>query len=167
MWLLLISVVNRSVPDTDVWQKLVRLHLGWLQRLPSVFKLGGPPVVTMAVWVLLDPVLVTSSMAARPVSLAHLWQEAALVGLGTLLAWKYLVVLVLFFGVLNMYLYLGNFSFWTFVGATSRNLLKPLQRLPLQVGRIDCSPVLGLALAWLAFTASEWLLNLLFAPRPL
>ena len=167
MWLSFIAVLNRSGLEADVWQKLVRLHLGILQRLPSVLKLATPMVLAAALWMVASPLMVRAGMAPKPVSAAQLWEQAAVVGLGTTLAWKYLMVLILFLGILNTYLYLGNSSFWTFVGTTSRNLLQPLQRLPLRAGRVDCAPVVGLALCWLGFTAVEKFLNFLFARLPL
>src|SRR5438128_2269492 len=38
-WLLLLSVLNRSVPDSDFFQKLVRLHLGRVERWLAPIKL--------------------------------------------------------------------------------------------------------------------------------
>jgi uncharacterized protein YggT (Ycf19 family) len=106
-------------------------------------------------------------MTAPPSSVGHLAQQSALVGLGTVLAWKYLVTGALFLGVLNSYLYLGRWSLWAYVQTTSRNLLRPLRLLPLHVGRVDFAPVLGLALAWLAFTYAEIGMSRLFGRLPL
>jgi len=167
IWLMLLDVINRRVPDSDIWQKLVRLHLGWLRRLPAVLKLAGPAVALAVIWGLINPWLVEAGMAARPASSLHLLQQAAVVGMGAFFSWKYLVMLVLVLGVLNTYLYLGGHSFWTFVGVTNRNVLGPLRRGPLRMGRIDLSGVIGLALAWLLFTGGERLLSALFIRLPL
>ncbi len=167
MWLLLIDVINRHLPDSDLWQKLVRLQLGWMARLPPVFKVFGPAFIASGLWVAVNPWLVSAGMTARPLSAAHLWQQAFVVGAGACLAYKYLIVLILFLGVMHSYLYLGNYTFWTFVGATSRNLLSPLHRLPLRLGRVDLSPVLGIAVVWLFFTGCEQMLGYLFTRLPL
>lgn len=167
MWLLLLSVVNRGLPDTEPWQRLVRRSLGWFEAVPVVLKLVTPVLLVGGLWWLADPWLVKMGMTATPTSAAHLAQQSLLVGLGTLLAWKYLLAGVLFLGVLNAYLYLGNWSVWAYVQATSRNLVRPLQLLPLRLGRIDFAPILGLALLWLFFTYAEYGLNHLFARLPL
>jgi uncharacterized protein YggT (Ycf19 family) len=167
MWLLLLSVVNRSLPDTDPWQRAVRRSLGWLDVLPAVIKVIAPVLVVGGLWWVANPWLARLGMTASPSSPAHLAQQSLLVGLGALLAWKYLLAGVLFLGVLNTYLYLGNWSLWSFVQATSRNLLAPLQVLPLRLGRVDFSPILGLALLWLVFTYAEFGLNYLFGRLPL
>ena len=167
MWLGLVSVLHRRAPETEVWPKLVRLHLGVLERLPPALKLTAPIVLVAALWVAVNPLMANAGMVPQPVSATQLWEQAVLVGLGTMLAWKYLLALILFLGVLNSYLYLGTSSFWAFVGSTSRNLLQPLQRLPLRAGRVDCAPLVGLAACWLGFTALERLLHLLLARLPL
>ena len=44
IWLILLSVVNLNIPDKDPLQKLVRLHLGWVEKFPRVFKWLLPPL---------------------------------------------------------------------------------------------------------------------------
>lgn len=165
--LLLLSVVNRGLPESDEWQRLVRAHLGWCERLPAALKLAGPALIVGLAWYWANPLLTQLGMAAVPLSNAHRWQQGLLVALGTVLAWKFLIVSALFLSVVNNYLYLGNWSFWTFVTVTARNLTGPLQRLPLRVGRIDFTPVLGLALVWLFYTYGEVGLNYAFVRLPL
>lgn len=167
VWLLLLDVVNRRVPDTDIWQKMVRLHLGWLHNLPALLKLTLPAFVLAATWVFANPYLVEAGMAVRPTSAAHMIQQAAVVGLGAFLAWKYLIVVILFLGIVNTYLYLGSHSFWSFVSVTSRNILGPLRRAPLRTGRVDFSGAAALALVWLVWTAAERYLSVLFRRLPL
>jgi len=167
LWLLLLSMVNQSAPDSDPWQRMVRQNLGWIESWPIALKLAVPILLVGSLWWVASPSLVDQGMTAAPSSAAHLAQQSVLVGLGTLLAWKYLVTGVLFLGVLNTYLYLGTWSVWAYVQTTSRNLLRPLQLLPLRIGRIDFIPVLGLALAWLLFTYAEIGLNRLFGRLPL
>jgi hypothetical protein len=165
--LLLLSLVNRSVPDTDPWQRMVRQNLGWIDAWPAALKLALPVLVVGSCWWLASPALVRHGMTAAPGSVAHLAQQSALVGLGAFLAWKYLIAGVLFLGVLNTYLFLGTWSVWAYVQTTSHNLLRPLHWLPLRLGRIDFGPVLGLALAWMAFTYAEIGLSRLFGRLPL
>ena len=47
--------------------------------------------------------------------------------------------------VVSSYVYLGRAPLWNFVGGTARNLLRPVARLPLRMGKIDLVPVLALA----------------------
>ena len=42
LWLLFLSLVNSSVPDSDQFQRLVRLHFRRLERWPAVIKLLAP-----------------------------------------------------------------------------------------------------------------------------
>lgn len=167
VWLLLLDFINRRVPDSDNWQRIVRLHLGWLRHLPGPFKLFAPVVVLASLWVVVNPWLVNAGMAVRPSSAMHMVQQAAVVGLGAILAWKYLIVLVLFLGVLNTYLYLGTHSFWRFVSMTNSNVLSPFRVLPLRFGRVDISGLVAMVLAWLIWTTAERYLSILFRRLPL
>ena len=167
LWFLLLSVVNGSIPDLDPWQRRIRRHLGWCGHWPAVLRLVGPWGLAAGLWYGANPALVGWGMTAQPASAAHLVQQSLVVGAGIILAWKYVVLGVLLLSVLNTYLYLGNYSLWTFIAATAKRLLRPLAFLPLRIGQVDFGPVVGLAGAIAAFAAIEWGLHELFARLPL
>jgi uncharacterized protein YggT (Ycf19 family) len=143
-WLLLLSVVNRSVPDSDFFQKLVRLHLGRVERWLAPIKLLLPVATATVLWVALRGTVLGMGMIPGNVSTAHLWQEAFLIGTATFFAWKTLILGFLGLYVLSSYVYLGNHPFWNFVSETSRNMLKPLRVVPLQFGKFDLAPLIGI-----------------------
>jgi uncharacterized protein YggT (Ycf19 family) len=165
--LLLLSVLTRGVKDADLWQRGLRECLGWLDRWPMVVKLVAPGWIGALVWYLLQPHVAGLGMAAPVVSPHHLIQQSVLVGTGVYLAWKPVVLGVLILGVANSYLYLGNWRFWGFVQSASRVLVWPFERLPLKAGRVDFSPVVALALLWLAFRWAEVGLSRLYGRLPL
>jgi len=148
-WLLLLSVVNRSVPDTDPLQKLVRLHLGGVERWPGTVKLLLPFFVAGLLWLAVHPLLMRLGLLPGAKSTSQLLGQAAVVGVSSYLGWKYLVVGILLFHVLNSHVYLGNHPFWGFVSVTARHLLAPLRWLPLRFGRLDLAPMAGIALVLL------------------
>ena len=63
--LLLLSSVNAPVSDADPAQRLVRLHLGRLERWPNAVKLLLPLLVTTALWCALNPLLLWIGMVPR------------------------------------------------------------------------------------------------------
>ena len=148
--LLLLSSVNAPVSNADPAQRLVRLHLGRLERWPSGVKLLLPLLVTMALWCALNPLLLWRIGMVPQVSTWHLLAQGAVLGLAVYFALKFLVVGFLALYVLNSYVYLGDFPFLNFVNTTARGLLRPLQRLPLRIGRVDLAPLAGMALVLLA-----------------
>ena len=157
-WLLLISVVNRTVPDSEPLQKLLRLHLGWLERWPWAIKLSLPMVSAFLAWCSLNPIFVKLGMIPSPLSHVHLLQQAAVLGLSSVLCWKILLLSVLLLHLLNSYVYLSNSSLLSFASTTARNLLRALDWLPLRAGRLDFSPVAGVALVlFTAKWATYWL----------
>ena len=147
--LLLISSINGPAPDTDAAQRLVRLHLGWLDRWRRPVKLLLPLVVMTAFWCSLNPLLLQIGMVPK----ASPWQllaQGALIGLASYLPLKFLVVGFLIVYVLNSYIYLGESHFLKFVNTTSTGLLRPLRWLPLRIGRVDFAPLAGMALVMVA-----------------
>jgi len=149
LWLLVISTVNSRVPDTDPVQQLVRTWLGRLERWPTVIKPIIPTVVAMAVWCAIYPLLTRLGLAP-----ANAWGrivgQGAVIGLSGYLTLKFVAMAILALHLFNSYVYLGEFPLWKFVNATARQLLRPLQWLPLRVWRIDLAPLVAMALVWVA-----------------
>ena len=149
LWVLLLSVVNARVPDTDPLQKLVRLHFKWVENWPRLIKLLLPFLLGGLFWLALHPILTWLGIVPASKSTGQFFEQAALIGAATYLAWKYLIVGILLLHLLNSYVYLGNHAFWNFVNATARNLLFPLRWLPLRFGKVDFLPLIGIALVFL------------------
>jgi hypothetical protein len=154
--LLLISVVNRRVPDTEIGQKFVRVHLGFLEKLPWPIKLLLPIIVSILAWAAIYPLLQKMGIVPAVKSRTHLWEQAAVLGISSLLAWRWIVIGLCALHLLNTYIYLGEHPFWRFVSLTARNLLRPIAFF--RIGPLDFSPILGIAFA--LFLGE-------FAPRPL
>jgi uncharacterized protein YggT (Ycf19 family) len=147
--LLLLSAVNAPVSDADPAQRLVRLHLGRLERWPVAVKLLLPLLVMTALWCALNPLLLWIDLVP-PVSTWHLLAQGAVIGLAAYFALKFVVLGFLALYVLNSYIYLGDSPFLSFVNTTARGLLRPLHWLPLRLGRVDLAPLAGMALVLLA-----------------
>jgi uncharacterized protein YggT (Ycf19 family) len=145
-WLLLLSAVNRKLLNEDPFQRLVRMHLGSVDRWPVALKLLLPMIIATLLWGLASPGLVQLGVAPNPLSAWHRWQQALLLGLTSLLLWKFLLLGLCFLFLLNSYVHLGKSSFWSFIQATGSNLLGPLRRFPLCIGKMDFSPVAGIAM---------------------
>ncbi len=142
LWLVLLSLANRRVSDTDPLQRLVRLHLGWIEPWPIPAKLLLPPLVAALLWLLVAPVF------------------------SRLRSWEFLIVGLLLLHLLISYVYLGNSKLLTFVEGTARNLLTPLRRFPLRVGKADFAPITGIALVLIAAESGSRLLSRLYQKLP-
>jgi len=143
--LLLLSCVNGPSGDTDPMQRLMRQHLGRLDRLPWPLKLLLPLMAMTAAWCALNPLLLQMGMVPDTTA-SHLLAQGVMIGLAGYLSLKYLVVGFLVLYVLNSYIYLGESAFLKFVNTTSNRLLRPLRLLPLRIGRVDLAPLAGMAL---------------------
>ena len=166
-WLFLVSVINRRVPHDEQIQRLVRMQLGWTQRWPPWLKLVTPLLVTALLWGVASPSLVKLGILPAPASPAHVWQQAFLLGLASLLSWKFLLIGVCVLYVINSYVYLGHSAFWNYVNVTGANLLRPIRRLPVSLGKIDLAPVLAIVLILLVTHWAEQWLPRLFRRLPL
>jgi uncharacterized protein YggT (Ycf19 family) len=160
--LLLLSWINAPVSDADPTQRLVRLHLGGVDRWPGVAKLLLPLLVMVILWCGLHPLLAALSMVPSPNSPMQLVEEGAVAGLAAYLALKFFVIGVLAVYLVNSYVFLGDFVLWTFVNNTARRLLRPLKPLPLRIGRVDLAPALAIALILAAAEFGRRELGLLY-----
>jgi uncharacterized protein YggT (Ycf19 family) len=86
----------------------------------------------------------------------HLAGQCLLLGGALVFSVRYLLPGFILLHLVASYVFLGNNPFWEFAITTSRNLLKPLERLPLRFGRVDLAPVVGLLL----------IVGILFYPLP-
>ena len=150
LWLILLSAVNARVPDADPLQRLVRAHLGVVERCPRFIKWFLPLLLAGLAFLALHPLLARLGVIPAMKNRNHLLEQAAVIGLGSYLTWKYLIVGVLLLHLLNSYVYLGNSPLWAFINATAHGLLAPLSWLPLRVGRVDFGPPLAIVLTLLA-----------------
>jgi hypothetical protein len=142
--LLFLAAVNHKEPETDEWQKNIRLHLGLLTFLPAVVQLILPFVLTALVWPACYWVFFQLHMMPVSAGFWPLVQQSLVVGLGSLLAWKYFLVGLLLLHLLNAYIYFGGASFWNFIAVTGRNTLWWLRWL--RLGKLDLAPLIGMAL---------------------
>ena len=157
-WLILLSVINRNVSNEEPLHRLVRLHLGWVEGCPVTAKLLLPLALAMLLWGFCSPSLVRLGMLPPPSSALHLWEQAFLIGLATVLVWKVLVLVLCLLYLINNYVYLGKSYFWSYVNTTGLNLLAPLRRLPMRIGKVDLSPFFAIAIvAAAARWAGLWL----------
>ena len=157
-WLLLISAINHGVASEDPVQRLVRLQLGWLERWPAGLKLAAPVLAVAGLWGLGNPGFARLGILPASPSPAHLWQQAFLLGLMSLLSWRFLLIGLCLLYMLNSYVYFGKSWFWNFIHTTGANFLRPLQRAPMCVGKFDFSPAVAIVLIVLvAYWAGLWL----------
>ncbi len=146
LWLLLLSILAGPEPI----HRLVRMQLGRIDGWPCGVKLLLPLAITATFWWLASWLLTWLQIIPQPVSAAHRIEAALIVGLNSYLVWKYLIGALLALHLLNSYIYFGKHPFWSYVNAEARTLLSPLRAVPLQAGKVDFAPVVGLALVFLA-----------------
>lgn len=166
LWLLLLSLVNRQAADLNWWQRVVRLHLGRIDRWPWQLKLLLPLLVTALIWPVLNLLFAFFKIIPPAFSLTHRLEQATVIGLGTYLVWKFLIGGLLALHLLNNYVYLGNQPFWNFVNLSARQLLLPLRRLPLRIGKVDFAPVVGITLVFFVAESAERWLTILYGRLP-
>jgi uncharacterized protein YggT (Ycf19 family) len=166
LWLLLLALVNGRRAEADPLQKLVRLQLGRVDRWPWPVKALLPLLITVLLWYLLSLLFSRLSLIPPISSNTHRLEQAIVIGLGSYLSWKYLIGGLLALYLVGSYIYLGNQPLWNFVAMTGGNLLIPLRRVPLRLGKVDFAPLVGIAVVFLAAELAERGLNLLYDNLP-
>jgi uncharacterized protein YggT (Ycf19 family) len=149
LWLLFLSWLNQQVSNANPIQRLARIWLGRLERWPGPVKLLAPIAAAMVGWCLLHPILVRLDMVP-PSPVVRLLAQGAIISLAGYLTLKYLLVALLTAYLISSYIYLGEFSLWNFIDVTARRVLRPLQKLPLRIWKIDLRPLLAILLILLA-----------------
>jgi uncharacterized protein YggT (Ycf19 family) len=163
LWLLLLSILAGPEP----LQRMVRMQLGGMDRWPRGAKIILPFAATALLWWLASWLFGWLQINPPPVSAAHRIEQSLVIGLGSYLVWKFLIGALLALHLLNSYIYFGRHPFWNYVNATAQTLLKPLEKIPLRVGKVDFAPVVGIALTFLLAEFAGRGLVLLYAKLPL
>jgi len=145
-WLLALAFINGRTASSDPLLRLVRLHLGPVARWPRLLQACLPLLMVAGLWGALHPLLVQLEIAGRVRSVAHLAGQGFLVGATLYLSLQYLLPLILLLHLIANYVYLGANPLWEFVHTTARNILAPLDRLPLRIARFDFAPLVGVML---------------------
>jgi len=162
LWLLLLSILNGPMPV----HRFVKMQLGKIDVWPRRIKFFLPPAVTALFWGLASWPF--AWLHPKPaMSAAHRIEEALVIGLGSCLAWKFLIGALLVLHLLGSYIYFGKHPFWKYVDATAETLLKPLEKIPLRAGKADFAPVVGIAIVFLLAEAAGRGLVWLYARLPL
>jgi uncharacterized protein YggT (Ycf19 family) len=165
-WLLLLSAVNRRLPDSDPLQKWVRLHLGRIDRWPAVVKLALPLLIGSGIWAALNPGFILLGLLPPPLSNLHLAQQALVIGADAYFAWESLIIVLMVIHTINSCVFLGNSSTWSFFHASAENLLKPIRWIPLRFGKLDLAPIAAIGLVLAAHVMAEPALTRLYQKPP-
>jgi uncharacterized protein YggT (Ycf19 family) len=159
-WLILLSLLQPRSNDAVVIHSFIRANLGRVDAWPRGAKLLLPFLITAVGWWVWSWVLVYFGIVPKPVSGVHRIEQACVIALGSYLAWKYLIAVVLGLYLLNTYIYFGRHPFWSYVTAIAQQLLRPLRVLPLRYSRIDIAPIVALVLVLFLAQAIESGVNL-------
>jgi uncharacterized protein YggT (Ycf19 family) len=162
LWLVLLSILDGPMPT----RRFVKMQLGEIDNWPRWIKFLLPLLVTALFWGLASwPFAWLHQRPAMPA--AQRIEEALVIGLGSYLVWKFLIAALLVLHLLGSYIYFGKNPFWNYVDATARNLLRPLEKIPLRAGKADFAPVVGIALAFLIAELAGRGLAAIYARLPL
>lgn len=154
--LLLLSILNRRTGENDYLCRLMRLHLGRIDHLPAFIKLSLPVVGSMFLWVTCAPLLRMWGMVPPWLNFSHLCQQSVVFGAMSILTWRYILTAILALYLLQSYVYLGNHYAWSFINLTAKNLLRPLEKYPIQIGKFDLRPVVAIGLILGFWACVHW-----------
>lgn len=150
-WLLFLAMIDRSGSEPDPLQKLLRLHLGRIGRWPWYVQLAAPCVVVALLWMAAYAPLAHAGVINRASSQERFLAQALLVGVSVFFTLKYVLPVILLLHLVSSYVYLGGSPLWAFIANTARNILAPLEHLPLRLrfARVDFGPLAGVVLIFL------------------
>jgi uncharacterized protein YggT (Ycf19 family) len=155
LWLLLLSILKSTTANADSLRQLLRAHLGRVETWPWWLKALLPVFVLSTVWWLASWPLTYAALLPDPTTATRRLQQSLLVGAGSYLCWKYFLAVVLGLYFISSYVYFGRHPFWQHLNTIGRQVLVPLRWLPLRAGRVDLSPIVGIAIIFLFAHAAE------------
>jgi uncharacterized protein YggT (Ycf19 family) len=163
LWLVLLSILDGPMPT----HRLVKMQLGKVDGWPRWIKFLLPLAVIALVWGLASWPFAWLGIIPKPLSAMHRIEESLVIALGSYLVWKFLIAVLLALHLLNSYIYFGKNPFWNYVNATAKQLLWPLEKIPLRAGRADFAPVVGIALVFLLAGLAGRALVIIYGRLPL
>jgi uncharacterized protein YggT (Ycf19 family) len=155
LWVLFLSALKSNAPETDSLRQLLRLHLGRIESWPRVAKLLLPLLGLTPVWWLASWPLTYWEILPASATQMQRFEQSLLVGLGSYLAWKHLIIGVLGLYFVSSYVFFGKQPFWQHLDLVARQLIAPLRLLSLRFGKIDFAPLVGIALIILLTHVAE------------
>lgn len=164
LWIIFLKAVAPSDARENPTAKLLKLYLGRLAHWPTAVQLIVPFVAGAVLWIGLEPVLVKLGITLPAHSVLQLLNRAALVGVGSYVTLRWLIAFLLLVHLVDTYVYMGKTSALEFGVATAANLLRPLRKIRLRIGKIDLADLIGIALVFLIGEAVLWVLPRLYLP---
>jgi len=156
LWVIFLSALKANAPETDSLRQLLRLHLGKVESWPRSLKLLLPLLVITPLWWLASWPLTYWGILPMAATWSQRLQQSLLVGVGSYLAWKQLIVGLLGLYFVSSYVFFGRQPFWQHLAVIARQVIAPLRSLPLRFGKLDFTPLLGIALViFLAYLAEN------------
>jgi uncharacterized protein YggT (Ycf19 family) len=146
LWVLFLSALKSNAPETDSLRQLLQLHLGRVESWPRSLKVLLPLLVFTPLWWLASWPLTYWEILPASATFWQRLEQSLLVGLGSYLAWKHLIVGVLGLYFVSSYVFFGKQPFWQHLDVIARQLIAPVRGLPLRIGKLDVAPLLGIAL---------------------
>jgi uncharacterized protein YggT (Ycf19 family) len=124
---------------------LVTIPLGRVDGWPRWSKVILPFLATALLWWLLTAPLARLGVLT-PMPMAGRVQQSIVLGLSSYLLWQYPLGAMLFLHLLNSYVYFGKHPIWKYANTTAQTILRPLQKIPLRVEKVDFAPLVGMVL---------------------
>lgn len=139
-----LSIASRPLRERNPWAAWAAAQLGWFGRWPTVLKVLLPWAAWGALWTPARPWLVAMHVALPVSDPDRLWEQAAVLGAMTIVVWPFFLLPVLLLGLLKQFVFLGDGIGMEFVDAVCRWATRPFRWLPLEIGRVDLSPAVGM-----------------------
>jgi uncharacterized protein YggT (Ycf19 family) len=159
LWLLLLSILSGPQPI----HRLVRMQLGRADNWPVKIKIFLPFIFLGLIWFAASRAFARLQLIPASISFIHQLEQSVIIALASYLVWKFLIAALLILHLLNSYIYFGKNPFWNYINAAAQNLLSPLKKIPLQIGRVDFAPVLVIAIIFFLAEFLEQMLVRLYA----
>ena len=143
-WVLLATI--RPESDTaKMWRSFLRSQFGWIGGLPSTALWIAALLLAILLHIIEAEWMVYIGVRTES---SHYYKLLPLLVILDFRIAIYLSMGIITLYILNSYVYFGEKNLWNNVNDCGKQLLSPIRRIPLVVGKVDLAPILVMAVAY-------------------
>lgn len=149
LWLIFLWAIAPLETRENPTAKLIKLYLGRITLLPAVVQVLVPFIVSVGLWLTVEPVLGELGITSPVRSGGQLLVHAMLVSVSGYLTLRWIIAFLLLVYLVDTYVYMGKRPALDFGISIGGRLLRPLRKLPVRFRKVDLAPAVGIAIVYM------------------
>lgn len=142
VWMIALVRINHLRGEDNSVHRILHAQLGSLLRLPLAFRLALPALVVFLFWLFGSPLFVRLGITPEPKSIFHLLGQSFLLGAWQLLVYRWLLIGLLAFHMVELFVFLGDSRWLRYPRLSAKSLSSRFHGMRLVVGKVDLTDLI-------------------------